>query len=75
MKLSLCFIKHQTMKAYGGVDVQLHAFLTSALGRGKWSVLRPASLFPGEERWYPLDRRLCGFQFCYGLSLLNATNV
>jgi hypothetical protein len=24
VKLSLCLIKHYTMKAYGGVDVQLH---------------------------------------------------
>jgi hypothetical protein len=25
------------MKAYGGVDVQIHVFLSSALGGGEWS--------------------------------------
>jgi hypothetical protein len=28
------------MKAYVGVDVQLHIFLTSALAGGEWSALR-----------------------------------
>jgi hypothetical protein len=32
--------KHCTMKAYGGVDVWTHVFLTSALVAGEWS--RPA---------------------------------
>jgi hypothetical protein len=30
------------MKAYGGVKVHLHAFLTSALDGGEWSASRPA---------------------------------
>jgi hypothetical protein len=29
--LSLCLIEHYAMKAYGGVAVQIHVFLTSAL--------------------------------------------
>jgi hypothetical protein len=29
------------MKAYGGMDVQIHVFLTSALVGGEWSVSRP----------------------------------
>jgi hypothetical protein len=28
------------MKVYGGVDVQIHIFLTSALAGGEWSVSR-----------------------------------
>jgi hypothetical protein len=37
------------MKAYGGVDVQIHIFLTSALVGGEWSTSRPGSFTPGEE--------------------------
>jgi hypothetical protein len=29
------------MKAYGGVDVQIHIFLTSAIVAGEWSASRP----------------------------------
>jgi hypothetical protein len=29
------------MKMHGGVDVQIHFFLTSALVRGEWSASRP----------------------------------
>jgi len=34
---------------YGGVEVQLHTFLTSALGGGEWSVLHPGYFIPGER--------------------------
>jgi hypothetical protein len=37
------------MKAYEGVDVQIHIFLTSALVGGKWSVSRPCRFAPGER--------------------------
>jgi hypothetical protein len=37
------------MKMYGGVDVQTHVFLTSALDGGEWSASRPALLTPGER--------------------------
>jgi hypothetical protein len=37
------------MKAYGGVDVQIHIFLTSALSAGEWSVSRPCRFTPGER--------------------------
>jgi hypothetical protein len=37
------------MKAYGGVDVYIHIFLTSALGRGEWSASRPGRFTPGER--------------------------
>jgi hypothetical protein len=35
VKFSLCSTEHQTMKTYRGVEVQLHAFLISALDGGK----------------------------------------
>jgi hypothetical protein len=37
------------MKAYEGVDVYIHIFLTSALVGGEWSASRPCHLIPGER--------------------------
>jgi hypothetical protein len=37
------------MKTYGGVDVQIHVFLTLALVGGEWSASRPGRFTP-EER-------------------------
>jgi hypothetical protein len=37
------------MKAYGGVVVQIHIFLTSALVGGEWSASRPGHFTPGER--------------------------
>jgi hypothetical protein len=37
------------MKAYGGVDVQIHIFLTLELARGEWPASRQAALAPGKE--------------------------
>jgi hypothetical protein len=37
------------MKAYGGMDVQIHIFLTSALVGGEWSASRPGRFTPGER--------------------------
>jgi hypothetical protein len=57
-KLSLCLIKHHVMKTYWGVDVQLHSFITSALGGGEWSASHPGRFTPSERApRYPLDRR------------------
>jgi hypothetical protein len=43
------------MKAYGGVDVYIHVFLTSALIGGEWSASRPGRFTPREKapgtRW------------------------
>jgi hypothetical protein len=36
------------MKEYGGVDVQIHIFLTLVLAAGEWSVSRPGRFTPGE---------------------------
>jgi hypothetical protein len=37
------------MKAYGGVDVQIHVFLISAVVGGEWSVSRPGRFTRGER--------------------------
>jgi hypothetical protein len=37
------------MKASGGVDVQIHIFLTSALAGGEWSASRPYRFTPAER--------------------------
>jgi hypothetical protein len=36
VNLSVCLIKYHVMKKYGGVAIQLHTLLTSALDRGYW---------------------------------------
>jgi hypothetical protein len=36
------------MKVYGGVDIQMHIFLTSALVGGEWSVSRSGRINSGE---------------------------
>jgi hypothetical protein len=41
------------MKAYGGVDVQIHIFLTSALAGGEWSASRTGRFTP---RFTPGER-------------------
>jgi hypothetical protein len=40
------------MKVYGGVDVYIHIFLTSALGGGEWSASRTGHFTPGERAPY-----------------------
>jgi hypothetical protein len=37
------------MKAYGGLKVKLHSFLTSTLNEGEWSASRPHTFTPGER--------------------------
>jgi hypothetical protein len=37
------------VKAYGGVDVWIQIFLTSALAGGEWSASRPGRFTPGER--------------------------
>jgi hypothetical protein len=40
---------YYAMKAYVGLDVYIHIFLTSALGRGEWSASRTGRFTPGER--------------------------
>jgi hypothetical protein len=37
------------MKAYGGVELWIHIFLTSTLAGGEWSTPRPCRFTPGER--------------------------
>jgi hypothetical protein len=50
----LNLIKHYAMRAYGGVDVSIHIFLTSALLGGEWSASRPGRFIPGKELPVPI---------------------
>jgi hypothetical protein len=45
------------MKMFGGMEVQLHAFLTLVLGGGEWSASHPSHFTPRESTPYQL-------QFC-----------
>jgi hypothetical protein len=49
VKLSLYLTKHHATKTYGGVEVQFHVFLTSALGGGEWLASRPGRFTSGER--------------------------
>jgi hypothetical protein len=42
------------MKAYGGVDVQIHILLTWALVGGEWSASHPGRFTPGEKAPVPI---------------------
>jgi hypothetical protein len=41
--------RYNAMKTYGGVELQLHAFLTSALDEGEWSASHPSRCIPREN--------------------------
>jgi hypothetical protein len=46
------------MKTYGGIEVYLHAFLTSAMDRDEWSGSHPDRFTRGKSPWHPVDRRV-----------------
>jgi hypothetical protein len=58
-KLSLCLIMHFYMKAYGQVEIQLHSFLTSALGADEWLASRPHRFIPEERVSASLNGSTC----------------
>jgi len=43
----LCLIKHHAIRTYGGVEVEVHVFLTSVLNV-RFEALRPVRFTPGE---------------------------
>jgi len=53
-------MKTYTVKTLEGVEIQLHAFLTSALDRVSGKLHVPASLSPVKEPCYLSDRNLGG---------------
>jgi hypothetical protein len=50
------------MKTYGGVDVEIHIFLASALVGCEWTASRSCRFTPRKQHRYPLSRRLDGPQ-------------
>jgi hypothetical protein len=42
-------MKHNAIKTCGGVNVEIHVCLTSALVGGEWAASRSAALSPGKE--------------------------
>jgi hypothetical protein len=50
------------MKAYGGVDVYIYIFLTSALAGGEWSASRPGHFIQEKKSQCLLDGTLAGLQ-------------
>jgi hypothetical protein len=54
VKLSLSLTKHHAIKTYWGVEVYLHAFLTSALDEASGQLHAPAALPPGKEPLVPI---------------------
>jgi hypothetical protein len=60
MKMNSCLTKHDANKMYGGVEVQFHAFFTSALLEVNGQLHAPATLPPEKDPRYALARRLGG---------------
>jgi hypothetical protein len=76
-KESLCLTRYYAMKTYGGVGIQIHVFLTSALIQGEWSASRPGPHYPQGKN--PLDRKLGGPQSLSGryqaVKILDPTGI
>jgi hypothetical protein len=52
--------KYHAIQTYRGVEVQLHAFLISAVRGDEWSASRPGRFTLGDSLRCPLDRRMGG---------------
>jgi len=48
------------MKAYRGVEIELHSFLTLELDGGEWSASHPSRFIAGKEVQFTLERKLSG---------------
>jgi hypothetical protein len=53
-KLSLSLIKHKATKTYEGTEVQIHAFLTSAVDGGEGRIHAPVVLLQGKKTTAPV---------------------
>jgi len=49
----LCLIKHHAIKICGGVEVELHTFLTLVLDTGEWSFACPSHFTPEQRTPVP----------------------
>lgn len=66
--MSLCSIEHYAMNAYRGVEVKLHAILSSVLDGASSDLHLPAALPTAKNLQYPLNGRLSRFQIQSGSS-------
>jgi hypothetical protein len=56
-----CLTKHYSIKAYAGMDIRIHVFLTSSLDESECSSSRLGLFYlRGMNRAFPLDNRLGG---------------
>jgi len=62
VKLPPCVIETHAMKRCRKVEVRLHSFLTSALGKVSGKCHAPAASPPGKSLRYPFERGLGGPQ-------------
>jgi hypothetical protein len=46
------------MKTYGGVDIQIHVFLISALVVREWSASHPRNFTPGKDPSAPTEQEI-----------------
>jgi hypothetical protein len=61
-----CLITHYTIKMYGWMEVEVHAFLTSALERTEGSASHPSYSVPGVRTTHQVYKRLGGLSSRYG---------
>jgi len=54
LRYILDITNHHAMKTYGGVEVQLHAFVTSELDGGEWSASRFGRFTPRIKLLVPI---------------------